>query len=106
MRERRSSRSCGHVRVTLDSRLCGIIQSRCDGMPKGYWIACYRKINDADALARYAKAAVPVIEAGGGRMIARGVAQKSYEAGKTERTVVIEFDSVASAISTYESDAY
>ena len=75
-------------------------------MPKGYWIACYRQINDADALARYAKAAGPVIEAGGGRMIVRGIPQKSYEAGKAERTVVVEFDSVERAISTYESDAY
>jgi hypothetical protein len=30
-------------------------------MPKAYWIACYRSINDANALGEYAKLAGPAI---------------------------------------------
>jgi len=75
-------------------------------MPKGYWIALYRKVTNPDALAEYAKLAKPAIEAGGGRFLIRGVPTKAYEGGINERTVVIEFDSVQLAIKTYESDAY
>jgi uncharacterized protein (DUF1330 family) len=41
-------------------------------MPKAYWIACYREITQPDKLAAYAKLALPAIEAGGGRFLARG----------------------------------
>jgi uncharacterized protein (DUF1330 family) len=72
-------------------------------MPKGYWITFYRRVSDPRALAAYAKVAGPAIQAGGGRFLARGT---PLEAGLAERSVVIEFDSVAQAISTYESPAY
>src|SRR3984893_8527947 len=75
-------------------------------MAKGYWIAFYRSISNPAALAEYAKLAGPAIQAGGGRFLARGVPAKTYEAGKDQRTVVIEFDSVQQAVSTYQSEAY
>ena len=75
-------------------------------MIKGYWVVCYRSVSDQAALARYASVAVPVIEAHGGRILARGNALKAYEAGLIERLVIIEFDSVQSAIATYESPEY
>lgn len=75
-------------------------------MAKGYWIAFYRKTVNAEALAAYSKLAGPVIEAGGGKFLARGVPVKAYEAGLKERTVVIEFESVEKAISTFESANY
>jgi uncharacterized protein (DUF1330 family) len=75
-------------------------------MAKGYFISCYREIRDPAKLMAYAKLAGPAIEAGGGRFLARGTPAQVYEAGQTERTVVIEFDSVAQAIATYESPAY
>ena len=75
-------------------------------MAKGYWITFYRKIVNADALGEYAKLALPAIEAGGGKFIARGVPVKAYEAGLKERAVVIEFDSVEKAIRTFESANY
>jgi uncharacterized protein (DUF1330 family) len=75
-------------------------------MPKGYWITCYRSVTDPDALAEYARLAVPPIQAGGGRFIVRGVPARAYEAGLVQRAVVIEFDSVAQAIATYEGAAY
>jgi uncharacterized protein (DUF1330 family) len=75
-------------------------------MSKGYWITFYRKIMNAGALAEYAKLAGPAIEAGGGKFLARSVPVKAYEAGLKERTVLIEFESVAKAIATYESASY
>ena len=75
-------------------------------MPKAYWIATYRAINDPEALAAYAKLAGPAISAAGGRMVVRGNPAKTLEAGLDLRTVVIEFDNVASAIEAYDSPAY
>jgi uncharacterized protein (DUF1330 family) len=75
-------------------------------MAKAYWISCYRKINDPAKLAAYAQLALPAIEAGGGRFLARSPAAKAYEDGKVERTVLIEFDSVEQAVATHDSAAY
>jgi uncharacterized protein (DUF1330 family) len=75
-------------------------------MAKGYWIAFYRSISDPNALAEYAKLAGPAIQAGGGRFIARGGTAKTFEGGINQRVVMIEFESVEKAISTYQSDAY
>jgi uncharacterized protein (DUF1330 family) len=75
-------------------------------MAKGYWIACYSEVTDANKLAAYAKLAGPAIESGGGRFLARGTAAKAYEAGHLERTVLIEFDSVEQAISVHDSAEY
>lgn len=75
-------------------------------MPKAYWIAFYREILDPNKLAAYAKLAGPAIERGGGRFLARGTAARAYEAGQLERTVVVEFDSVESAVAAHDSPAY
>ncbi len=75
-------------------------------MAKAYWISCYRSISNPDALAAYAKLAGPAITAGGGRFLARGVAAKTYEAGLQQRTVLIEFDSLAQAIAAHDSPGY
>jgi len=75
-------------------------------MAKGYWVTFYRSVRDPDALARYARLSGPAIEAGGGRFLARGNPARSLEAGLAQRSVVIEFDSVAQALTTYESADY
>jgi uncharacterized protein (DUF1330 family) len=75
-------------------------------MAKGYWVTFYRSVSNPAALAEYGKLAVPAIEAGGGRFLARGAALRAYEAGIKDRSVVIEFESAAKAIETYESAAY
>ena len=75
-------------------------------MAKAYWIACYRSISNPAALADYAKLAGPAIIAGGGRFLARGGTAKTYEAGIDQRTVLIEFPSVAQAIAVYDSPGY
>jgi uncharacterized protein (DUF1330 family) len=75
-------------------------------MARAYWIATYRSVSDADALARYARLATPLIEGGGGRILARGNPARAYEAGLSQRCVLIEFDSVDAAVAVYESPAY
>ncbi|HVC12203.1 MAG TPA: DUF1330 domain-containing protein [Burkholderiales bacterium] len=75
-------------------------------MAKAYWIACYRSIKNPEALAAYAKLAAPAIQAGGGRFLVRGIPAKVYEAGLEQRTVVIEFDSVAQAMAAHDSAGY
>jgi len=75
-------------------------------MAKGYWIAFYRSVSNPAALAEYAKLAGVAIQTGGGRFLVRGTPVRSFEDGLNQRTVVIEFDSVEDAITTYESPAY
>ena len=75
-------------------------------MAKAYWIAFYRSIKNPDSLAAYAKLAGPAILAGGGRFLARGGTAKTYEAGLNQRTVMIEFDSLAQAIAAHDSPGY
>lgn len=75
-------------------------------MPKAYWIAAYRAINDPVALAEYAKLAGPAIQGAGGRFLARGSPAKVYEAGVNQRTVLVEFDSVEQAIAAHDSPGY
>lgn len=75
-------------------------------MAKAYWVATYNSITDTDKLAAYAKLAGPAIEAAGGKFLARGTPAKAYENAVVNRVVVIEFPSVAAAISAHDSPAY
>jgi uncharacterized protein (DUF1330 family) len=75
-------------------------------MAKAYWIAAYRSVRDPQGLAAYAKLALPALQAGGGRFLARGMPARVYESGLAERTVLIEFDSVAQAAAAHDSPAY
>jgi uncharacterized protein (DUF1330 family) len=75
-------------------------------MAKAYWITLYREVRRPEALAAYAQLAGPALEAAGGRMLARGMPAQVHEAGLAERTVLIEFDSLAKARAAYESPAY
>ncbi|MDP9901427.1 DUF1330 domain-containing protein [Variovorax ginsengisoli] len=75
-------------------------------MAKAYWVSAYRAIKDADKLAAYAQLAGPAITAGGGRFLARGLPAEVYEFGLAQRTVLIEFDSVAQAKAVHDSPAY
>jgi uncharacterized protein (DUF1330 family) len=75
-------------------------------MSKAYWITCYREVLDPAKLAAYAQLALPALQAGGGRFLARGTAARVFEAGQLERTVLIEFDSVEQAVAAHDSPAY
>jgi uncharacterized protein (DUF1330 family) len=75
-------------------------------MAKGYWIAFYRAVHDADRLAAYAKLAGPAIQAAGGKFLARGTAAHAYEGGVIHRTVLVEFPSVAAAAACHDGPGY
>jgi uncharacterized protein (DUF1330 family) len=75
-------------------------------MAKAYMVVTYRSISDPDALAAYAKIAGPAIQAAGGKFLVRGTPATTYEMGIKERTVVVEFESVAQAIAAYEGPGY
>jgi uncharacterized protein (DUF1330 family) len=75
-------------------------------MAKAYWIAFYKEVHSPEKLAAYAKLALPAIEAGGGRFLARGVAAHAFEAGIKERTVLIEFPSMEAALATHHGAPY
>lgn len=75
-------------------------------MPKAYWISTYRSIHDPAALAAYAKLAGPALLKHGARFLARGMPAQVYESGVNQRTVLIEFDSVAKAIAAHDSPEY
>jgi len=75
-------------------------------MAKAYWITFYRAVSKPDALAAYARLAGPALQAGGGRMLARGMPAAVHEQGLLQRTVLIEFDSLEQAKAAYQSPAY
>ena len=75
-------------------------------MTKAYWISAYHSINDNDALAAYAKLAGPSLTAAGGKFLARGVPSAVKENGLQQRTVLIEFESIAAALAAYDSPDY
>lgn len=75
-------------------------------MAKGYWVSVYRKINKPDQVLEYSKQATAAIKEGGGRPLVRGVASLVQGDGFKERTVVIEFDSLAAATAAFNSKTY
>ena len=75
-------------------------------MPKAYWINCYRAVKDPQALAAYARLAGPALTAAGGRFLVRGMPARVYENGLEQRTVIIEFESVARAVAAHDTPAY
>ena len=74
-------------------------------MAKAYWVVFYHSVSNPTALSEYGKLAQAAIEKGGGRFLARGMPARTLE-GVNERSVVVEFDSVATAVAAYESPAY
>ena len=75
-------------------------------MAKAYWVSAYHAVHNEEKLMAYAKLAAPAIIEGGGKFLARGVAAKAYEDGLLQRTVIIEFDSLAQAIACHDSAGY
>lgn len=71
-----------------------------------YWISTYLEVLDEQKLKDYATLAGPAIVAGGGRFLARSVAAQAYEQGRVQRTVLIEFPDVETAVACHDSAAY
>jgi len=75
-------------------------------MPKAYIMVMYRSSPEPSTFAQYGELAILAVHAGGGRMLARGMPAKTYEAGMNERVTLIEFDSLEQAIGSRESAGY
>ena len=75
-------------------------------MGKGYIVVTYRKINNQDKWAAYAKLAAPAIQKAGGKFIVRGSPAKVFESGMKERVVIVEFDSVHKAMAAHDTPDY
>ena len=75
-------------------------------MPKGYMLSAHRKLADPEKAEAYRALARPALEAMGGKIIAAADNIVAKENGLAERTVLIEFESMAAAVAAYESDAY
>jgi uncharacterized protein (DUF1330 family) len=75
-------------------------------MTKAYWVSAYRSIDDADALAEYAKLAGPALADAGAKFLARGMPAAIKESGLMQRLVMIEFDNLEVALAAYDSPGY
>ena len=71
-----------------------------------YWISVYKEILDEAKVAAYAQLAGPALRGAGGKIIARGMPDQTYESGEQTRTVIIEFESVEAARAAHDSPAY
>ena len=71
-----------------------------------YWISTYLEINDKDKMAAYSALAGPAITGAGGTFLARGMAVAHFEAGRDQRSVIVQFDSVEAAKAAHETPEY
>jgi uncharacterized protein (DUF1330 family) len=75
-------------------------------MKKAYWIAKYKKINDQEALGKYAEEAKKIIHSFGGKALVRGGKYITYEGEDFIRTVVWEFENIDIATKCHDSKDY
>lgn len=75
-------------------------------MPRAYWVNLYREITDTDKLAAYVELGAPAVRAAGGRFLSRGAAAAAFESGQVERSTLIEFPDLDTAVAAYSTDAY
>ena len=75
-------------------------------MPKGYWLATYKKIESKDNLGNYATKATSTIKSYGGNPLVRGGKYKCLEGNDFPRTVIWEFPSYQKAVECHDSKEY
>ncbi|MGO4260991.1 DUF1330 domain-containing protein [Lysobacter sp. TAB13] len=75
-------------------------------MNKAYWVIAWNSITDPAAVERYIAPATAAILGHGGRVLAGGAPDKTYESGRPTRIVVVEFDTLAAAVAAYDSPDY
>ena len=75
-------------------------------MPKGYWLATYKKIESKDNLGNYVAKATETIKSYGGTPLVRGGKYKCLEGDNFSRTVIWEFPNYDSAERCYNSKKY
>ena len=75
-------------------------------MPKGYFLSAHRSLADPDKRQAYLALAGPAIVKAGGVVIASTNAVEAFENGVSQQTVLIECESLDSAIAAYHSEDY
>lgn len=71
-----------------------------------YWISTYFEIRDESRMAAYAELAGPALTAAGGVFLARGLPAAHFESGRAQRSVLVEFPSVETAVAAHDGEAY
>ena len=76
-------------------------------MKKGYWVVAYRTAGDAETMKNYVTLARAALgQFGAHSLVPPGSPATAHEAGLQLATVVVEFDSYATALAAYESADY
>ena len=73
---------------------------------KGYWIALYKKIDDAKNLKDYSAKVTPIIISYGGKPLVKGGDYQCLEGEDFLRTVIWEFPSYEAAMECHNSKEY
>ena len=73
---------------------------------KGYWVASYKKIDNAKNLKDYSIKVTPIIKSFGGTPLVRGGEYQCLEGENFSRTVIWEFPSYESALDCHNSKEY
>lgn len=73
---------------------------------KGYWVVCYMSRADEATMAEYGAAARSALAGAEGKILAANKPAKVGESAVDNTVVVVEFESVAKAVETYDSAAY
>lgn len=71
-----------------------------------YWVNTFVAVHDPEKVAAYAALAGPAMTAAGGRFLARGAPAAALEGELRERTTLIAFPDVDTALAAYRSPAY
>ena len=73
---------------------------------RGYWVALYKKIDNAENLKKYSSIVTPIIKRFGGKPLVRGGKFLTLEGAKYPRTVIWEFPNYEQAIKCHDSKEY
>lgn len=74
-------------------------------MPKGYWVVRL-DVHNQDRYHEYIEAATPAYKEYQAKFLIRGGAIVADEGNARSRNVVVEFESIETALACYNSDAY
>ena len=75
-------------------------------MPKGYWLATYKKIENKEILENMLQKQLRIIKSYGGNPLVRGGKYKCLEGNDFPRTVIWEFTTYEAAEKCYNSKEY
>ena len=75
-------------------------------MKKGYWIANYTEIKDAERLKKYALKATEAVEKYSGKLLARSANNITLDGREMVRVALAEFPDIETAENCYNSEEY